>query len=486
MLDKNYTSYLDTIEKTIANGKYKPTWESLRDYPIPQWYRDAKFGIFIHWGVYCVPAFANEWYPHSMYNKDSREYKHHIEKHGAHKDFGYADFIPQFKAEEFDAAEWVDLFKKSGAKYIMPVAEHHDGFQMYDSALSDWNSAKMGPMHDVLGEIKTEAEKEGLVICASSHFAEHVWFFAGCRDFDSGIQDIKYQEPYGYAIKKDDLEKPEHIADFKDHLDMWLVRSCEIVDKYQPKVMWFDWCIQDPPFREYIKKFAAYYYNRALEWGAEVSINYKYDAYALSTAVFDIERGQLADIRPRFWQTDTAIAKNSWGYTDNNDFKDPVDIVCDIIDIVSKNGCMLLNIGPKSDGTFTDEDTNVLLNIGKWLDVNGESIYGTTYWHMYGEGPTEVKEGAFTDVHRSKFTSEDIRFTYSAPYLYANVLSFPEDGIVKIKSLSRGKFTGFIKKAELLGYDADVSFEVTDEALIIKASGNVKSDYPVCVKITID
>lgn len=486
--------YLQKIDKVIEEGPYKDDWASLHDYPIPKWYQDAKFGIFIHWGAYSVPGFGSEWYPRNMYIQGSKEYEHHIKTYGNHKDFGYADIIKSFKGENFDADKWMKLFKESGAKFVMPVAEHHDGFQMYHSELSQWCASKMGPMRDILGELKTSAEKEDLVLCASSHRAENYWFFAGATTFDSGVTGQGMVEPYGFRDEHYSGTKDQNILSHdiysvqatKEHLDNWLARTCELVDNYKPKVVWFDWWIQNLGFKPYLKKFAAYYYNRAKQWGEEVSINYKFEAFAYSTAVFDIERGQLASIRPRFWQTDTAIAKNSWGYTDGNDFKDPVDVVCDIIDIVSKNGAMLLNVGPKPDGTFTDEDTEILQEIGKWLKVNGESIYSTTYWQVFGEGPTEIVEGTFKDVDRSKFTSKDIRYTFKAPYVYANVLSWPENGEVEMTSMGLDTFNGDIKSIEILGFKNELSFTHTHESLNVKVDGKIDSKYPVCLKIKID
>lgn len=481
-------SYLKTIESVISDGRYKDNWESLNEYPIPRWYKDAKFGIFIHWGVYSVPAFSSEWYPRNMYIEGSKEFLHHVKTFGAHKDFGYKDFIPMFKAENFDAAKWMDIFKEAGAKFVMPVAEHHDGFQMYDSELSDWCASKMGPKRDILGELKAEAEKRDMVICASSHRAENYWFFNGSKKFDSGISGDGLVEPYGYRCEEigEDTHVVTSAPASKEHLEEWLVRTCEIVDKYRPKIMWFDWWIQNVSFKPYLKKFAAYYYNRALEWGAEVAINYKYEAYAYSTAVLDIERGQLAAIRPRFWQTDTAIAINSWGYTDNNEFKNPWDIVCDIVDIVSKNGAMLLNIGPRADGSFTEEDTKILLEIGKWLKVNGESVYGTTYWQHFGEGPTQVKEGAFTDAVRKEFTSKDIRFTYKAPYIYANVLLWPKDGYVRINSLGFNTNNALITDVKLLGFNNEIKFKQSGDCLEVRVNGEIDTLYPVCLKVTIE
>ncbi|MBT3342855.1 MAG: alpha-L-fucosidase [Gemmatimonadetes bacterium] len=490
--------YLEQVDDVIANGTYKDDWSSLSQYPVPEWYLRAKFGIFIHWGVYSVPAFGSEWYPRNMYLQGTPVYEHHVETYGPPSEFGYADFIPLFKAEKFDAAEWARLFKAAGARYVMPVAEHHDGFQLYDSELSDCNAAKMGPERDVVGELRSAIEQEGMVFTASSHRAENFWFFGGGRHFDSGIQDITYQEPYGWAdpVYSDPDHSTTHSGTHdicstppsKAHLDDWLARCCELVDKYQPKVVWFDWWIQNMAFKPYLKKFAAYYYNRSLEWGVGVAINHKFDAYPLGTAIFDIERGQLSDIRPRLWQTDTAIAKNSWGYTDNNDFKNPVDIVCDMIDIVSKNGCLLLNVGPRADGTINDEERAVLLAIGEWLQANGEAIYDTDHWLIYGEGSTRIEEGAFTDVKRDAFTSDDIRFTYRAPCLYAHVLKWPTDGRVTIESLRAGgrHFLGHIETIDLLGFEHHVSWSRDVAGLHLEVAGTLSTQYPVCARIRID
>lgn len=487
-------TYLQNVQACIEQGRYKDRWDSLSEYPQPAWYKEAKFGIFIHWGVYSVPAFGSEWYPRHMYIQGTAEFEHHLKHYGHPRDFGYADFIPLFTAENFDAAEWIQLFKAAGAKYVMPVAEHHDGFQMYASELSGWNAAVMGPKRDIIGELKAAAEKENLVFTVSSHRAENFWFYGGGRTFDSGIRDIAYQEPYGYAAPlypTIDIHPSHDIYSdppSKEHLEDWLVRCCELIDKYQPKIVWFDWWIHNVSFKPYLRKFAAYYYNRSLDWGTEVAINYKYDAFAYGTAVFDIERGQQSAIKPELWQSDTAISKNSWGYTTGNDFKKASDIVCDLIDIVSKNGCLLLNIGPKSDGTITDEETAVLRGIGEWLRTNGEAIYGTTAWNLFGEGPTKVAEGAFTDVHREPYKSGDIRFTYKAPWIYAHVLNWSESGEVVIESLRKGgkQFEGHIAAVEVLGFDGPVSFQREESGLKITVPGNLSSELPVVLKITID
>jgi alpha-L-fucosidase len=491
--------YLKRIETALERGYYKDSWESLGDYPVPSWFRKAKFGVFIHWGVYSVPAFGNEWYPRNMYIRGTPEFEHHIKVWGRHRDFGYKDFIPLFKAERFDAGAWLRLFKEAGARYVVPVAEHHDGFQMYDSAVSEWNSVRMGPKIDVLRELKKSADEEGIAFCASSHRAENYFFFAGGRDFDSGIRDIVYEEPYGYACRDFSTAASLKITNDihgvpapREHLEEWLVRSCELVDTYQPMMVYFDWWIQNISFKPYLRKFAAYYYNRARDWGKDVVIAYKHDAFMYSTAVFDVERGGLNGISPRPWQSDTAIAKNSWGYTTGNEYKGPEELVRELVDIVSKNGCLLLNVGPKPDGTITEEEQRVLRAIGSWLRINGEAIYDTSHWIRHGEGPTTLPAGAFAETSDTVFTSKDVRFTFKAPWLYAFVLRWPEDGAVCIESLRRLSgnaeigFRGHIESVEVLGYPNPVRFRQDSEGLFVNVEGSIESSFPVCLKIRID
>lgn len=484
----DFKDYYQHIHSVIQEGPYDDTWDSLCSHPIPKWYQNGKFGIFIHWGVYSVPAFGNEWYPRNMYDRQSPVYKHHVETYGPPEEFGYKEFIPMFKAEKFNAGEWANLIKRSGAKFVTPVGEHHDGFQMYDSNFSQWNAVKMGPGRDILGELKQEIEAAGMTFCTSSHRAEHWWFFNFGREIEGcDVNDEKYGDLYGPAVGPtqdihDIFDNPPNDAFMQD----WLVRTCELVEKYQPKLLYFDWWIEQCAWKPYLKKFAAFYYNLAVKWGCEVAIDAKFDAYAYGSAIKDIERGQLDHIYPELWQNDTSVAKNSWGYTKGNDYKKPFEIVQDLIDIVSKNGALLLNIGPKPDGTIPDEDKAILEAVGDWLSVNGEAIYGTTYWKTFGEGPTYVPEGFFTDTQRTAFTSEDIRFTCKGSVVYAAVMKWPEDGNVKIKSFGRGKehFNNTIKNISILGCHQLPSYKVKEELLL--HADLTAGDMPVVLKITVE
>ncbi|WP_338787229.1 alpha-L-fucosidase [Metabacillus sp. FJAT-53654] len=484
--------FLEEIDRVIKVGKFKDNWDSLSQFKVPDWYRNAKFGIFIHWGVYSVPAFGSEWYSRNMYIQGSKEYEHHVNTYGNHKEFGYKDFIPMFNAEKFNADEWAQLFEAAGAKYVMPVAEHHDGFQMYKSDLSHYNSYEMGPKLDILGELGAAFKKRGLELGASTHRIEH-WFFMGHgKEFESDIKEpLVCGDFYWPAMPEpdhQDLFSPDPSQEF---LEDWLMRTCEIVDQYHPKIVYFDWWIHHSAAKTYLRKFAAYYYNRAEEWGIDVAINYKHDAFMFGAAVVDIERGKFADQKPYFWQTDTAVAKNSWCYTENNKYKAAKDIICDLVDIVSKNGCLLLNIGPKADGTIPNEDKEILLEIGEWLKINGEAIYNSKVWRVAGEGPTKIEEGQFTDSKTTVFTSEDIRFTVNGSYIYATVLNFPDSGQMKIKSLGEKnasklpEFHGIIKDISVLGFDETPIWKRTEEELSI-ITNNVNSEKPVVFKILVD
>ncbi|WP_339270410.1 alpha-L-fucosidase [Paenibacillus sp. FSL R5-0470] len=486
MMDKS--KYLKVIDDTISNGRFKDDWDSLSQFQVPTWYEKAKFGIFIHWGLYSIPAFASEWYSRNMYIQGSSEYEHHIATYGEHKDFGYKDFIPLFKTEQFNAEEWANLFKLSGAKYVMPVAEHHDGFQMYKSAYSHYNTYEMGPQRDLVGEMKDAFEHQGLEFCVSSHRAEHWFFLSHGKEFDSDIQEPLVCGDFYWPS----MTEPDHQDLFgsppnKEFLEDWLIRCCELVDNYKPKVFYFDWWIHTAAFKPYLKKFAAYYYNKGDEWGTPVAINYKHDAFMFGSAVPDIERGLFSELKPYFWQTDTAVAKNSWCYTADNDYKSAMEIIRDLVDIVSKNGNLLLNIGPKADGSIPAQDREILLAIGDWLKINGEAIYDTTYWRTFGEGPTKILEGQFTDGTTKTFTSEDIRFTVKGSCLYATVLVYPENGIVHIQSLKEKSthFHGIIKDIHILGFDERPTWERTDEALTIYTS-TVHSEAPVVLRIELD
>lgn len=484
--------YLSKIDEVIANGKYKDNWASLSGHKAPDWFTKGKFGIFIHFGLYAVPGFGNEWYSRSMYDKRTREYQYHIENFGTQDKFGYKDFIPMFTLENFSADSWTELFKEAGAKYVMPVAEHHDGFAMYNTAFNRWNICEMGAKRDYLGELRTSLIKNGISFCASTHRAEHYFFMNPGREIESDVSSGEYEDFYGPAVYNENFA-PEIIHEItwdieaegaaNEYLDDWMVRTCELIDNYRPKSLYFDWWIHNNSFKPYLKKIAAYYYNRADEWGEEVTINFKHNAYPPTVAAFDVERGALTDISPLPWQTCTSVSKRSWGYIKDNEFKTSTQIICDFIDIVSKNGSMLLNIGPAPDGSIVKEEADILRAIGKWLSVNGEGIYDTTYWKKYGEGDVNAEEGFFKDNDNKGYTAKDFRFTYKNGCIYAFQMA-PDGNTVEIKSLFFTKQAGLsIDKITLLGSNREVKYERDENSLRITDYEKSGSDAPICFKI---
>ena len=471
---------LTEVETVIQKGPFKDDWDSLKNYQIPEWYQDAKFGIFIHWGLYSVPGHANEWYSRNMYQKDltwDDAFKYHVATYGPQSKFGYKDFIPLFKADKFDPAHWAQVFKEAGARYVVPVAEHHDGFAMYDSDLSRWTAAKMGPHKDLIA-LETKAYHDaGLFAGCSSHRAEHWWFMSGGKKFDSDVNDPQYADFYGPA--EEDYSTPS-----EEYLHNWLARSCELVDKYHPQILYFDWWIgEKPEFAPYLKKFMAYYYNRAAEWGVGVVLNTKDKAFVPGTAVQDVEKGKLPGINPVAWQTDTSVSWRSWAYLMDDSLKDAGYLIRTLIDAVSRNGNLLLDIGPKPDGTIPEDQERILLQIGDWLKVNGEAIYGTRPWVAYGDGPTDDNGGKFSEKEM-KYQEGDVRFTRKGNLLY--ILSMvPPTKNLNIRLLGNKAAPGVVvKDVSLLGFTDPVQWK-RNEAGLTLSPASAEGSFPVVYKVTL-
>ena len=487
--DAQRAELLKDVENADREGPYRADWESLKSYEAPEWYKDAKFGIFIHWGAYSVPAFGSEWYPRMMYVAGSPEYRHHIETYGKQDKFGYKDLIPMFKAEHFDPAAWAELFKKAGAKYVVPVAEHHDGFAMYDSGLSDWTVAKMGPHRDTTGELAKAVRAAGLHFGVSSHRVEHNFFMGPGRAIPSDVNDPQYamlygpahnwvMNPWGTPLNNDFTYVSAEWA------NDWLARSAELVEKYHPDIVYFDWWIGQSSIRANLTRFAAFYYNNSLKYGDHVGvINYKDYAMQEHSGVLDLERGQLGDIRPLYWQTDTSVSNKSWGYIENDTFKSPQFVVDQLIDIVSKNGNLLMNIGPRSDGTIPEQVQQVLLDVGAWLNVNGEAIYGTRPWRTYGEGPTKVAAGSFHDTDVANYKPEDFRFTTKGDVLYVIGLAWPANGEAVVRGLAATVGSEPVASVALLGGDASLRFEQRGDGLHVHLPTQPPAKYAYALRV---
>ncbi|MBU2945462.1 alpha-L-fucosidase [Zobellia uliginosa] len=466
---------------------YEADWQSLKAYKTPEWFRDAKFGIYCHWGPYSVPAFENEWYSHWMYTSPNnpeykqgkRYYEHHIETYGPLNEFGYKDFIPMFKAKKFNAAEWADLFEKAGAKFAGPVSEHADGFAMWDSKLTRWNAKNMGPKRDIMGELSKEIRKRDMKFIATYH---RQWLFGWFPTWDESTDasDPQYADLYGPKLKKGDFQYPLStkeidegskryypVGDEKFNED-WLARLKEIVDNYNPDLVWFD-NKMDVIDEAYRKEFLSYYYNHGVKNNQEVVATYKFYDFKKGTAVLDVERARMSEMKDFPWLTDDSIDWKAWSDISDPDYKSTNRIIDFLVDVVSKNGCLLLNITPKANGEIPEPVKERLLEIGAWLDQNGEAIYGTRPWEVYGEGPAKVTEGHLSERENADNTSEDIRFTVKDETLYAIQLDWPKSSETLIKTLGTNNkmLQRDIKSIELLGYPLKLKYSRKEDGLHI-------------------
>jgi len=470
---------------------YKPYWNSLKMHVAPKWFQDAKFGIYTHWGIYSVPAYSpnGTWYAHNMYRKGTSQYEYHAKTYGDPSKFGYKDFIPLFKPERFDPDEWAELFKKAGAQFAGPVGEHHDGFSMWDSQVNEWNAAKMGPRRDVVGELEEAIRRQGMKFIVTLHHAENWWFYPHWeKEYDTS--DPRYTGLYGPLhnlewaqnipkLSTEDFggdigwplllrEWPLQDKPSKEFLDKWLAKTREVIDKYQPDMLWFDFGLIYI-HEHYKRELLAYYYNKAEASDKEVAVVYKEHGLPPGNGILDIERGRFGETRYHVWLTDTTVDDESnWCYFHNAKYKPATTLVHYLIDNVSKNGSLLLNVGPKPNGEIPEDAKEILLEIGKWLRVNGEAIYGATSWVTYGEGPAKIGgSGIFNEHEMPRYTARDIRFTVKDDALYAICLGWPDDEIT-IRSIPERVYGAEIKSITMLGSEEPLSWKITQEGLKIQ------------------
>jgi len=465
---------------------YEPTWKSLTTHSTPQWFRDAKFGIYTHWGVYSVPACGpnGTWYPHNMYREGTEQHTYHVRTYGPPSEFGYKDFIPMFNAEKFDAEEWAELFKKAGAQFAGPVAEHHDGFAMWDSEFTEWNAAKMGPKRDVVGELERAIRKQGMRFLTAFHHAANWWYYPHWRtEFDTS--DRRYSGLYGPLHNQDakpDIQWEEQDKPNRAFLDRWKAKLQEVADKYEPDLIWFDFMLRGIQ-EQYRKEFLAYYYNKEKEWGKEVVVTYKRHDLPPGVAVVDLELGRMSELTYHEWITDTSVDDSgAWSYVQGVGFKPVSRLVHNLVDRVSKNGYLLLNVGPKANGEIPEPARERLLGLGKWLDINGQAIFGTVPWVIYGEGPTRMeKEGSFSERQEVDYTAKDIRFTVKDDVLYAICLGWPGERFI-IESLGR-LYESEINAVKMVGVDKELEWSLTREGLEIKTPDEKPGEHAYVFKI---
>ena len=481
------------ISAQTLKQEYEPTFVSLEKVnPVPEWFKDAKFGIYFHWGVYSVPAYGNEWYPRSMYIKGSPENKHHIETFGdpsewpynyfitgaKDKEGNFVQFTPKLKSEggKFDPEEWAQLFSDAGAKFVGPVAEHHDGFSMWASKVNPWNAKDMGPKLDLVSLLTDAFRKKNMKIILSMH---HAYNITGYYEPVPLTDDPKLQMLFGQQGK----EKNEAF---------WLSKLKEIIDGYKPDIIYQDFnlhVISQPV----LLQFLAYYYNKAAEWNKPVVATFK-DGLNSKCAVLDYERGGPPDITDNYWLTDDAVSSSSWCYTAGIGYYSKKQILHGFLDRISKNGNLLLNISPKADGTIPQEQKDILLAMGAWLKKYGDAVYGTRAWEKYGEGPTKMGSGYGIMGAPVEGTAKDVRYTRSKDYttLYAILLGWEKDQIeVILTSLSSDRIDlKNLKSVELINDEAGkylpLVFKQDKKGLIVSLPERSFEEMAYVLKLNFD
>ncbi len=516
------------LGESIAKGPFKPNWDSLEKYKVPNWFRDAKFGIWAHWGAQCQPEYG-DWYARSMYEEGSEQYKYHLEKYGHPSKFGFKDVIHQWKAERWNPEELLALYKQAGAQYFMAMANHHDNFDNFDSRYQPWNSVKMGPKKDLIGGWAKATKKQGLRFGVSVH-AAHAWTWyetaqradrhgplAGIP-YDGKLTKMDGKGTWWEGFNPQDLYAQNHPLSSgsedsrnihkqwhwgegvsvpnKAYCENFYNRTVDLINKYHPDLVYFDdtalplWPISDAGLR-----IAAHMYNDSIKRHGklEAVINGKIlDEQQRKCMVWDIEKGASNNIEPLPWQTCTCIG--GWHYDrrlyDRKGYKSAREVVNQLVDVVSKNGNLLLNIPVRGDGSIDELELVIVQDIGRWIQLNGEAIFATRPWKIFGEGPSianakPLTGQGFNEGAARNFTSEDIRFTERGDVLYATFFGWPESGKVVIKSLASGNdlYAKRIQQVQLLGMDAPLRFTRDEKGLQVTLPERKVGDYAYVLKV---
>lgn len=508
----------------MAQGDFDPTWESLSKYETPEWFRDAKFGIWAHWGPQCVEG-SGDWMARGLYQEGSEQYKHHVKHYGHPSEFGFKDILPLFKAEKWKPDSLVAYYKKIGAKYFFALGNHHDNFDLWDSKYQQWNSVNIGPKRDILDEWAKAAKRQGLSFGISLH-ADHAWtWYEPSRRYDRNGE--KMGVPYdGWLTKADGKGKwwegydPQELyaQDHEPSRGTWADgmihrqwawgdgaslpsqefvtnfynRTLDAINRYNPDLIYFDATVMPfYPISDAGLKIAAHFYNhnkethggrlRAVMFGKILDDNQR------KAITWDVERGAPNKIIDRPWQTCNCIG--GWHYNtriyERGSYKSAATVAKQLVDIVSKNGNLLLSVPMRADGTIDEKEKAILDELGRWLAINGESIFGTRPWTVFGEGPVaeaDIKLNAqgFNDGQYARMDSRDIRFNQTRKYIYATPMGWPADGKLTIRTLASGNklMTKSIKSVRLLGY-GKLKAEQTADGLCITLPDPTNSIAPV-------
>ncbi len=464
-----------------AEAIFEETWESLSKIDRePEWFKDAKFGIYFHWGVYSVPAFDSEWYPRWMYapgreNWGGEVFGYHEKTFGSLSKFNYHDFIPMFNAEHFDAKEWADLFKKSGAKFAGPVAQHHDGFAMWGSKVNPWNAKDMGPKKDILGELFVELKKNDLKTIATFHHERLLQRYANdTAAWAKNTPDPGWDSHYPYH--------PDYITSTTDpklrllygnmpeneFYDYWLNQINEVVDEYAPDIIWFDSWLDIIP-ENYRQKMVANHFNKAVSRGQKPIAAYKQEDLPANVGMLDMEQGGKTELSADYWLTDITISYGSWCYTHGQTYKNPSLVIRNMIDVWSKKGIVLLNISPMANGIIPDAQREVLTNIGKWIEKHKEAVYETRAYSIFGYGDAKLEANVFGGQTATiEYNQSDIRFSVSKDQknLFIYSLGLPEPNKdIEIRTVIEPK----IKRVSVVGSGIELKWKVKNNKLTITA-----------------
>ncbi|MDI7775702.1 alpha-L-fucosidase [Asticcacaulis sp. EMRT-3] len=503
---------------TTARAKterFTGTWDSLAaGYQTPDWFRDAKLGIWAHWGPQCIPEWG-DWYGRQMYQQGNRFYDHHVATYGHPAQFGFMQFLKDWKIDQWDPDRLMGLYKKAGAKYFMALAGHHDNFDMFDSQYQAWNITKLGPKVDTMAGWAKAARAQGLKFGVSNHMAHawHWWQTAYGYDPEGAVRGLRYdayrlkkadgqgqwwdgfdpQElytgPHGDMVAPDGIDSIKAMDAYTDahsgqwletvpphdpyYVKKWLARSNDLIDKYQPDLVYYD--DTGLPLEQAGLDATAYYYNQGLKWHGKpdvIATGKKLSDLQRHAMTEDVERGFSDHLRPIPWQTDTCIG--NWHYDrplyERNGYKTAKDVIQRLIDVVSKNGNLLLSIPVRGNGAIDDKEEKILAEMADWMAVNGDAIFATRPWEIYGEGPFHPVEGAMNEGDVKPFTYEDIRFTTKEGILYVLGQAWPDSGYMVITAMAQGspQRKGSIGRIELLGHGQPLDFELGLGGLTVK------------------
>jgi alpha-L-fucosidase len=505
----NGVPMISPISGLVGDGPYRPTWDSLLAYEAPEWYRDAKFGIWAHWSPQCVPE-AGDWYARNMYIQGSEQYDYHLKHYGHPSRFGFKDLCPQWTLHNWEPDALIARYKKAGARFFLALANHHDNFDTWNSGHNPWNAVNVGPHRDVVGEWAAAARKQGLRLGVTVHQPRNWWWFQTAHGADAtgplaGVPydgrltaaDGEGQSWQGfdpqqlYAPKHPPMALPD-ISYVKNFYD----RTRDLVDQYDPDLLYLDNSML--PLGWGGMNAAAYFYNHILKTRGgkmEGVLTTKQVPDRLAKAlVADIERGVTSGIAAFPWQSETCIG--GWHYDrklfdqagEYGGYQNPGDIIHWLIDTVSKNGTFILNIPGRADGTIDSKEVAVLDRITDWIQVNGEAIYETRPWNVFGEGPATMKSQPSDTRNVSQLGAEDIRFTRNkaGTVVYAIVLGWPEkEVVVRTLGTSSPQLSAGIANVELLGFPEKIRFGQSASALRIQLPARKPCDYAIALKVSL-